>query len=237
MATQLELTWNDAEGLRRALEEQTGLRLVMTVTDNSSRVLSFRPSGNGAPANLRLHHMFLAAPPEVVQALADWISRPKAKCSGKMVDAYVQANSHLMRARARRRTHVCVKGQHHDLQRLYDEVNERHFESKVNAPITWGRRSCTTGKRRTIRFGSYSPRQHLIRIHPALDQEFVPEFFVRYIIFHEMLHAALGVEESVGGRRQIHPPEFKRQEKAYPDYLRALAWQDDRKNLSRLLRS
>ena len=63
----------------------------------------------------------------------------------------------------------------------------------------------------------------------------MPRYFVRYIIFHEMLHAFLDIDESASGRRSIHPPRFKRMEKAYPDYGRALAWMENPRHLNRLL--
>jgi Zn-dependent peptidase ImmA (M78 family) len=48
----------------------------------------------------------------------------------------------------------------------------------------------------------------------------VPEFVVRFIVYHEMLHAIFGEKSSTPSRRH-HPPEFQRAEKAYPDYDRA----------------
>ena len=95
----------------------------------------------------------------------------------------------------------------------------------------------TQRRRRSIRFGSYTPVDELIRIHPYLDQAFVPEFFVRYIVFHEMLHAHMGIEETPNGRRRIHPPAFRRREEEYGDYDRAVAWMNDESNLRRLLRA
>ena len=41
---------------------------------------------------------------------------------------------------------------------------------------------------------------------------------MRFIIYHEMLHAVFG--ESPGPRKH-HPPQFRRAERAYPDFERA----------------
>jgi hypothetical protein len=68
-----------------------------------------------------------------------------------------------------------------------------------------------------------------------LDQDFVPRFFVRYIVFHEMLHAFVGISRTPTGRRQVHSGTFKRLEKSYPEYEKAVAWQAVKKNLKRLL--
>ncbi len=73
----------------------------------------------------------------------------------------------------------------------------------------------------------------LIRIHPVLDNLWVPRFFVRYIIFHELLHHLIPTR--IQGRRRIcHGPEFRAHERAYPDYQRAQLWQQA--FLPRLLR-
>jgi predicted metal-dependent hydrolase len=234
---QLELPWNNAAMLQGTLERESGLRVELTVTDNTHNLLSVRPNGGAGAVKVRVHHMFLAADTQVVHALAQWIRQPKARRAGEVLDGFIRANQHRIRFSNRRpRTiRVRTRGRYFDLQRLYDEVNRQHFNGSIQAHITWGQRP-TKRRRRSIRFGSYSHELKLIRIHPFLDQDFVPEFFVRYIVFHEMLHAHLGISESETGRRQMHTPEFRKLEKAYPDYERAVAWQDKRSSLARLLK-
>ena len=80
--------------------------------------------------------------------------------------------------------------------------------------------------------GTYFHDARVIKIHPALDREEVPAFFVAFVIFHEMLHQAVP-PRMIGGRRVAHSPEFRRLEQAYPDYDRSIAW--ERKNLHLLL--
>jgi len=36
-------------------------------------------------------------------------------------------------------------------------------------------------------------------------------------MYHEMLHIAMP-SKVVNGRRRIHPPEFKKMDRAFPDY-------------------
>jgi predicted metal-dependent hydrolase len=113
----------------------------------------------------------------------------------------------------------------HDLQELYAEINERHFQNTVDARITWGRQPGPNhGRRRSIKLGSYCSREKLIRVHPALDSQVVPRFFVEYIVYHEMLHHVLPPVIRAG-RRQLHDRRFKALERAFPDYERALAWE------------
>lgn len=224
-----------AEALRAELTERTGKAIRLHLTDNRSRMLSLRPDPAGGYLSLRLHHMFLDAPPPVRAALATWVQNPKDGAAGKIIDAFVRAHKDRIRSKTPRSIRVRTTGRHFDLKALYATVNAHFFNNAVQAHITWGRMP-TRRVRRSIRFGSYNHEHRLIRIHPLLDQEFVPQYIVRYIVFHEMLHAMLGVEESPNGRRRLHPPRFRKMEQAYPDYERAAAWIDTPGNLRRLLR-
>jgi len=180
--------------------------------------------------------MFLDAPPDVVTALAYWLEHPRSNKAGAVVDQFISANQHRIAPRKRRTIYLYQKGDFFDLAELFNELNHQMFQGTVTAKITWGMFPSSSGRRRSIRFGSYVEEQDLIRVHPALDQDFVPRYFVRYIVFHEMLHAYVGVSRSPSGRRRVHPPEFKLLEQAYPDYERAVAWQNDPTNINRLLR-
>ena len=66
---------------------------------------------------------------------------------------------------------------------------ELYFDGLVDARICWGSEGRARGRKRsTIKLGSYSAQEQLIRIHPRLDQPFVPRYFISFVIFHEMLH-------------------------------------------------
>jgi predicted metal-dependent hydrolase len=93
----------------------------------------------------------------------------------------------------------------------------------VNAAITWGSRSPRSSvRRRTL--GSYSERSNIIRINPVLDKKTVPRYFVAFIVYHEMLHAAMGTPLR-GKRRSVHSGEFRKREKFFKDYEKATAWE------------
>ena len=81
------------------------------------------------------------------------------------------------------------------------------------------------GGRRHIIFGSWDFRAKLVRIHPALDAADVPEFFVTFVIYHELLHAVLDPLPTPSGRRCIHTAEFRRREKLHPDYAPSMTFE------------
>lgn len=232
---QLEFALRDETLLRRELEERIGAPVSITLTDNASTVMSMRRNREDGRLALRLHHMFLYATATVVSALAAWIKRPRCKRSGAVIDAFIRENRHMVRRTARPVRDLRTAGAVYGLRQLYEEVNAAQFNGSVTAGITWGKRPAPR-RRRSIRFGSYSREEDLIRLHPYLDQDFVPEYFVRYVVFHEMLHAHLGIEESESGRRRIHTREFNRLERRYADFELADAWQRNPANLRRLLR-
>ena len=61
-----------------------------------------------------------------------------------------------------------------------------------------------------------------MRVHPLLDDDRVPRFFVEYIVFHELLHAVVPAEKS-GGRRYDHSVTYRKLERSFPRYDEARA--------------
>lgn len=219
-----------ATSLAERLASLLGERVQLTLTDNTSTMVSFRRT-RGLVA-FRVHHMFAAAPPRVVRALADYASGTRSAAS-RVIDAFVRSNEEDVRqSRTERQiSSLDPVGRVYDLQAIFDGLNREQFGGRVEAAIGWGREA-PRRRRRSIKMGTYFHDTRVIRIHPALDRPEVPEFFVRFIVFHEMLHHVVPPVMS-GGRRISNTPEFRRRERAYPDYDRAIAW--ERKHLALLL--
>lgn len=112
---------------------------------------------------------------------------------------------------------VRPKGRYHDLQPLFEDLNQRYFQGHIQAAITWGKQRAK-GPLRSIRLGSYSHAHRLIRIHPRLDAPWVPRFVLEYLIYHEMLH-----QLHRGGHR-AHPASFRLFEHQYEHLQEAKAW-------------
>jgi len=116
---------------------------------------------------------------------------------------------------------------------IFDELNAEYFGGHMDARITWGPSVSRRRRRRSIKMGSFSVEDRVIRIHPALDQAAVPRYFVAWIVFHEMLHGKHEVRRE-NGRRRFHSAAFLAEERTFPEYERACAW--EKANLDRLLR-
>ncbi len=107
------------------------------------------------------------------------------------------------------------KGKYYSLREIYQELNGNYFDNQIEIRrIGWGLR------RSRQRLGHYDPVHHTITLSPVLDSPRVPGFVVRYIVYHEMLHAIFEGKPSRGQQRH-HPAEFRRAERAYPDYASA----------------
>jgi hypothetical protein len=126
------------------------------------------------------------------------------------------------------------EGTHFDLRAMFDELNARYFGKRLRGyKVEWGRRRKHRPREQFI-FGTIQEEDRVIRINPALDQPFVPSWFLRYVLYHEMLHSVVPDEMLSRNRRRIHTEEFNRRERQFPHYRRARRWEEE--NLSRFLR-
>lgn len=217
----------DVEALRVAV--QTRLRAYFTkgrprvvFTDNLHTMLSIK-RGQGV-WTLRMHRMFAAAPPAVLRAVAQY-AQTQDRRAAALLRRFIDHHEHLIRPQTEPRAQVIdVQGAHHNLQAIFDDLNARYFAGAIRARITWGPRSRRRAGRESIKLGSYAVEEELIRIHPVLDAADVPEFFVAWIIYHEMLHEVHDMPV-VDGRRVYHTPEFRRAEARFERYAEAVLWE------------
>lgn len=105
-----------------------------------------------------------------------------------------------------------ARGATYDLEQLFHEVNENQFQNQLKKPaLKWSSRKSKT------RYGSYNFRTDTLIINKALDNPKVPRSVVLFILYHELLHKALGFKTKNGIVRS-HTAEFRRAEKAFPHY-------------------
>lgn len=126
------------------------------------------------------------------------------------------------------------EGRHFDLRRIFDDLNDRYFRGRLRKyRVMWGRRRKQPPRDYFV-FGTIQEEDRLIRINPALDQPWVPLWFLRYILYHEMLHSVVPDEPLRNGRRRVHTEEFLRRERKFRGYQKARRWEEQ--NLARFLR-
>ncbi len=239
-AVEAETPWEsrsaaDQEAARDDLQHRIAAYLTrgrprVILTDNRHTMLSIKRGGD--VWTIRLHHMFTHAPPIVLRAVARYAERHCPEAS-RVLRAFIDANDERVRKPDRSRPiQIDVEGKHHHLQEIFDDLNDRYFGGRITARITWGQRSRRRRARESIKLGSYTVEDALIRIHPVLDARDVPHFFVAYIVFHEMLHEVHDMP-LVDGRRVYHTKAFRRDERRFEAYEAAIAW--EKANLHKLL--
>jgi hypothetical protein len=208
-------------------------RVQVTLTDNRYTMISVRRLAKQRRYEVRLHHMFADADPVITRALAHYIADNDADAS-RILGDFIDANAGHVRGRARRAPTqvIFTAGEHHDLREIFDELNLRYFGNRIEAAITWGARTGRPRRRNSIKMGSYSVEDRLIRIHRSLDRAFVPKFFIAWIVFHEMLHQVHDIRVK-NGRREFHSKAFLADEACFELYEQARLW--ERRHLDALL--
>ncbi len=208
--------------VERVLRDRIGPKVIVTLTDNRSTMISFKE--RRGVLYVRLHAIFADADNDVLVSVSSFVRGRASKRQARMIDEWIEANRHLIKRSRDDDPPLLPRGECYDLQMIFDDLNECYFDTKIAARITWTR-ALKNQRRSSIRMGSYCDEQKLIRIHPALDQPFVPEYFVASVVFHEMLHEVHGVEQTEGGRRCVHTPAFLVDERRFEHYEKAKRWE------------
>lgn len=179
---------------------------------------------------VRISDVFRSAPPEIIRALAfllvaRLLSRKPPRDQEKLYRSYafspeILRAADLARRQRGRKVISTANGRVYDLNRIFLRVNRRHFDGEIEKPVlTWSKR-----RTRSI-LGHHDAAHDTITISKTLDSPEVPEWFVEYIMFHEMLHIKHRAR-IINGRRYYHTPAFRAEEKSYPKYEQAQEWLD-----------
>jgi hypothetical protein len=125
------------------------------------------------------------------------------------------------------------QGRVFNLRVIFDKLNALYFGNRLRRyAIVWGRRR--KGRPRDqIVFGTIQEDDRIIRIHPLLDRQFIPTWFLEYVIYHEMCHAVVRDEYDPSGRRIVHHEKFFARERQFRWFRRAKNWEQE--NLGRFL--
>ena len=193
------------------------------LTLRRERILA-RPS-----LELRLHPFFEHAPEDVREAVVAWArSGRRARRACAQLTIWIEGEIDRLPPRPVDPASLSPRGRHHDLEPMLDDLLRTELSEELAGkprPLaTWGR-VAPSRTRGSLRLGSFDTERGLARIHPALDQPGVPGWFVRYVLFHELLHCVFPPHRDGQGRWIHHPPQLLARERAYPDHRRALEWE------------
>ena len=184
----------------------------------------------GGRVYVRLSDVFKSAPPEVIRSLAfllvaRLLSRKVPPAHERVYRAYAFSSqvlraSDIARQKRGRKVISSAQGKAYDLDKLFARLNRRYFEGEMEKPVlTWSKR-----RARSI-LGHHDAVHKTITISKILDSRDVPEWFVEYIVYHEMLHIKHPARV-INGRRYYHTAAFRSEEQRFSRYQASQEWLD-----------
>lgn len=177
-------------------------------------------------ARVRVSDALKTAPLDVLEAVAAILlgklyrrRPPKTLLDSYREFSYARSTRrrlHTLRRQRGRKTEHRPAGKHHDLASLFEELNQRYFGNALPQPrLGWSRRVWRS------QLGCFDPALNQIVLNRQLDQERVPSYVVAYVLYHEMLHVKHPMKFE-RCRRTSHSGEFRKEEKHFGDYRRAM---------------
>jgi hypothetical protein len=177
---------------------------------------------------VRLSDLIKDCPPEVMRALAFVLV---ARLLGKKVPVVhervyrdytltpdVMRSSDIARRHRGRKMISSAQGVNYDLDKMFSKLNRRYFDSSLEKPtLTWSQR-----KTRSI-LGHHDRVYETITISKSLDSSQVPDWFVEFILYHEMLHIKHSAR-MINGRRYYHTAGFRQDERRFAKYEDSQRW-------------
>lgn len=176
----------------------------------------------------RISDIFKDAPPNIHRALAFILV---AKLLGKAPPdvhqrvyrdyAYspqILRASDIARRRRGRKMISSARGSVYDLDKMFQRLNRSYFDGRLDKPtLTWS-------QRRTRRIlGHHDAAHDTIVVSKTLDARDVPEWFVEYVLYHEMLHIKHRAR-LIKGRLYRHTNAFRAEEQRFLYYEAAQDW-------------
>lgn len=209
------------EAWRCDMRQRFGPRVTIHFTNNRRSMVSLRR--NGRATTLRIQKGFETAPAPLLDDLARLLAGHNTPAWNR-VCAFAKtlpAGGPPLKPSPNNAPNPL--GRVFDLGEILDEINHEYFNDTLPTQITWGQKKPSRrGRRRSrsLQFGSWDETLDLIRIHPALDDPRVPRAFLRYLVHHELCHAASPPIRTPGASRKIHHPDFKALEARFPNRTR-----------------
>lgn len=174
----------------------------------------------GSEIRVRITDLLEGAPAPVMESLAHILllklyRRPVPRIHNHRYRLYlnrkdVRRQMHLVRQIRGRKFVSGPRGEHYDLEEIFEELNAAHFGGMLGRPLLgWSR-----GASRSM-LGHFDPSHNAIIISRVFDRPEAPRLALEYVVFHEMLHLQHPVEHN-GARRRVHTREFREAEKRFP---------------------
>jgi hypothetical protein len=177
---------------------------------------------------VRLSDLTKNAEPEIHDALAlilvAKLLRKKIPTAAAIIytafarEPRIAAAADRTRRQRGRKIVTAARGRVYDLEEIFASLNQRFFDGAMKKPVL----SWSKSKTRRI-FGHHDALHETIVISRPLDDARIPRFVTEFVLYHELLHIKHPARIA-NGRRQIHSPAFRRDERDFPDFEAAEKW-------------
>lgn len=217
--------------LRHRPDLDFGRELRIQFHRNTSTMASL--SRRGRSLTLRLHDLFTKAPFPVLDAVVRVFFTRRNRDSRREFHArildFVEKNRDLTLSSALAQCLSSPRGRVYDLKHVRDAIRAEFLPRCPRVRIGWSQRITPSLMGKWIAMPNGLP--NAVMINRLLDSFEVPLFYLQYIVFHELLHEVIPIRRE-HGRWVHHPLEFRRRERQFPNFERALRW--ERENIARL---
>ena len=206
----------ELNNFKKQIERYLNFPLSICITDNMTSMI--RVKREKGRVLLRIHWMFLKSEDEVKRAVAEFIAK-RSKESIEILRRFIKGFP-LPERKLRKAASSREKGKFVNLRQIFDEVNREYFAGRIKSQITFGRYIHKRRKSRFINLGYYREDIDTIYISTRLDRIGIPEVFIKFIVYHEMLHAMEKESETeCCRRRRRHSKSFREKEKMFKEYF------------------
>jgi len=206
---------------QKEIEHAVKKKVKLKINNNRSTMVSVKWEPD--VTKVSVHKMFLEAPQNIMDDLACHITKEDSALAPS-VKAFIEEQLQVMDySHQVNSLKLFTEGKHYNLKDLYESINNEYFDGKLDLSITWYGR-ISKRRRAQVTFGLYQQTLKLVKIHRILDNPFFPEYFVKFVVYHEMVHHICPTYYDENGRHHIHTKEFKNKEKEFRDFEIAQSW-------------
>ncbi len=211
--------------LRQCTEQllnENGQHSVKAMIEFNNFAGLYKIQKTGNTVNLTVNEGFINAPEEIWLALAKVSIFGKDKNISQLIRKFESSEEYsdvlLELDLVAQVLSENSQGQFYDLDELFNKINHEYFKGILVKPrLTWSQ-FYTYRK-----FGHYERARDRVAISLTLDNARIPQHVIEFVLYHELLHKYHGVKW-VNGKRMVHSPEFRREEKKFKWYKDASNW-------------
>jgi predicted metal-dependent hydrolase len=183
---------------------------------------------SNAEVRIVLSDVMMDAPLDVHHALAEILVAKLTKKKPSM--KYRRIYSDFVRSYDKihkilsKRIRINPAGKVFNLEKIFNRLNELYFDGQLEKPLlSWSNRKSFR------KLGHYDPHRRIIVISKTLDDAFVPEYVIEFLLYHEMLHIKHPSIDT-NSRTIFHTPEFRSDERKFPYFAEAMNWLEKHRN-------